>query len=347
MSIITNKEGKEYILKEALGGGAFGTVYEANDKHGNKYAIKQIIIKDPNHIQMFLNEINVLKKLSLSPNCHQDIVCIYDSIYDRFHNIIYVVMELIDGDTLYVGSIKPSEKLLKSCSETLSFIHSKKLVHRDIKPQNIMITKQGKIKFVDFGTGCSISEDPNIDICKGTAGTDRFLDPRFFIGEINTACRSSDIYALGATFYMLMTEENPPNYVLVDVYDQQGLYYEVLSKLETTKYSEKLKKIVGAMLNPGSKRPSSEEIITFLNGGELTLNGYDGPEICQTKISPIDKSMIDIIFESVLELKKTDEELELDVSTNEEYIKLAIDQFEEKGITVPEGTFDLVLKKLN
>ena len=168
--------GKHYLVTEKnLGKGSFGAVYEGYEiefmdknekkykKLPTKYAIKQLLLKQPPNferlssvekenvlsdmISMYKNEIKLYNKLSKSPHCYPGIVCIYDYYYNDFNKSFFIVMEYIDGKTLSELhiDIDKIEVFMKEMITILQYIHSKGILHRDIKPDNIMITKDGQL----------------------------------------------------------------------------------------------------------------------------------------------------------------------------------------------------------
>jgi len=333
--------GDKYILtKKYLGGGAFGSVFLGYDEHKNKYAIKQIVPQEGHDVNTFKNEINILKELSYYPKCNKHIVCLYD-VYITKAGVIYLVMELVDGAN--ISNSIPSENLLRQCAIALEYIHRKNIIHRDIKPENVMVTNNGVVKFVDFGTGCSITPLHNIDLCEKISGTRLFLDPQFLTQEIKTACKNSDIFSLGATFFELMTNGNPPAF---GAKNQAIVYEDIKDRINGTKYIRNLKTIVIAMMNPNGKlRPSTTDILNFLDTGSLNITGYT--KDCKDEKSPIikklsdspttkEKKLLDFIKKQALELKQEEfDELDGDVMTSdEEFINLALKNIQ-RSIDIP------------
>ena len=178
--IFTTAEGDSYIMtNDFIGGGGFGAVYigyriEINDKtykriDDKKYAIKSVLIKKPdnydllskkkqevvltNLVDAIKSEINLNKHISSNPHCDENIVCFYGHFYNDFNRTFYIVMEYIEGDTL--DKYKLTLQLLTDCVVTLDKLHRHGIIHRDIKPDNIMCTDDSKVKFIDLGIACS------------------------------------------------------------------------------------------------------------------------------------------------------------------------------------------------
>jgi serine/threonine protein kinase len=349
-NVIKCTKGTYTLTKKYLGGGAFGAVFEGFGTDNKKYAIKQIIVKDPSLKKFFLSEIQIMLKLSKSPNCNPSVVCVYDfsdqgasgatpsgAEATPSGGLIYIVMELVKGNIIH----KPSLEILYNCLLGLKYIHDNGILHRDIKPDNLLLTDDGNIKFIDFGTGCSINPDRRIQECEGVPGTRYFLDPLFFTGEIKTACKISDVYSLGMTFYSLMTGVLPPDYM----YGNREILYDKCKKLLfDTKYPEKLKKIVYLMINPSINRPTVEDLLVFLQTGKEVLSKDNSCSVSKTSVN----NTIDIektILKNARNIKQDDIELENDLERDEDYIKTSILQMKDKlGLLEPEKMFEKLRK---
>ena len=144
-----------YELFERIGEGGMSVVYKAKDKLLNRFVAIKILkpefINDHKFIDSFRRESQAAASLS-----HPNIVNIYD--VGREGNIHYIVMELIEGRTLseYIKAQGPMSypkviALSKQIAAALAFAHKNHIIHRDIKPQNIIISKEGKVKVTDFG----------------------------------------------------------------------------------------------------------------------------------------------------------------------------------------------------
>lgn len=266
--------------RNKLGGGGFGSVYLGEemkkiDDHefeptGKKVAIKQIILKKEDNIENAMNELHALYALSLhSKGCNKrtPFVCFYGSCYNDHNKILYLVMEKIDGIKLSeIDTENPDDvyRLFEKAIDGLEIFQKNHFVHRDIKPDNIMISYDGILKYVDFGLGCNSKIiKNNVFICRrgNSGGTERYIDPLFYIychknlGEY-TANHLSDIYALGASFYRLYFEL--PSY---ERGDPEENYRKVIENIEKSREIDKrLKNVLINMMNPYGKRPTAEEI---------------------------------------------------------------------------------------
>lgn len=204
--------GRYEILME-LGRGAMGTVYKGKDPKINRLlAIKTIRFSDEfdeNQLDeikdRFLTEAELAGKLS-----HPGVVSIYDVGED--YDLTYMAMEFLEGDDLdkycKKGSLLPIRKILDIVAETadaLEYAHNNGVIHRDIKPGNIMLLKNGKIKVTDFGIAKSMSSSKTRSGI--ILGTPNYMAPEQIMGRPIDA--RSDIFSLGSVFFQLLTGELP------------------------------------------------------------------------------------------------------------------------------------------
>lgn len=201
---------KRYRIIKVIGIGGMAVVFEAADllmrRNVAVKMLKDEINNDTQSVKRFINESKAVAMLS-----HPNIVNIYDvSVKD---DLKYIVMELVDGITLknYIlkkGSLSFHEiiSITEQILQALEHAHSKGIVHRDIKPQNIMMLKNGVIKVADFG----IAKLPNAETVTMTdkaIGTVFYISPEQASGK--PIDRRSDIYSLGVTMYEMATGRLP------------------------------------------------------------------------------------------------------------------------------------------
>lgn len=216
-------ENKYEILTE-IGRGGMSVVYLAMDRRLNKqWAIKEIKkqVNDANNeivIQSLITEANLMKKLD-----HPALPRIVDIIDHK--STLYVVMDYIEGNSLNKvleeqGAIEQKTVIewAKQLCDALDYLHHRTppIIYRDMKPANVMLNPDGKLKIIDFGIAREFKEQNVADtVCLGTRG---YAAPEQFGGRGQTDART-DIYSLGVTLYHLVTGRNPaePPYELYPI----------------------------------------------------------------------------------------------------------------------------------
>jgi Protein kinase domain len=202
--------GKYEIISE-IGRGAMGAVYKARDPLiGRLVALKTItsgMTAQANSLERFYQEARSAGALQ-----HPNIVTIYELGHEN--NTPFIAMEFIEGGSLdhlieqrQVLPLSVKLGYIVRVCEALSYAHSHSVVHRDIKPGNIMVTKEGVVKVVDFGiarlTDMSLTQ-PNMMI-----GSRAYMSPQLYKGE--RADARADIWAVGVTLYELLASQRPFN----------------------------------------------------------------------------------------------------------------------------------------
>ncbi len=202
-----------YKVLGKLGAGAMASVFKAKQLSLDRIvAIKVLPRKftgNPQFIERFYAEGRAAAQLN-----HPNIVQAYD--VGKAGDYHYFVMEYVEGTTVFdeiVKSKRYSEKdalvLISQVASALQHAHEKGLVHRDVKPKNIMITRDGTAKLADMGLARAISDVEAAEAEKGKAfGTPYYISPEQIRGEINIG-PPADIYSLGATFYHMVTGQVP------------------------------------------------------------------------------------------------------------------------------------------
>jgi len=207
--------GKYELLRE-IGAGSMGRVFLAQDTFTDtEVAIKlaEIVHNDTERgarrrSKLFLNEAKASGMLR-----HPNIIATHDAGVDGGQN--FIVMEYVPGArTLDAYCHKPdllaiSEvvKLIQECAVAFDYAHSKGIVHRDIKPKNIMISDAGEVKIGDFGVALIDRSDIEQTQVVGRLGSPRYMSPEQIIGD--TVTNQSDIFSLGIVLYELLTGVSP------------------------------------------------------------------------------------------------------------------------------------------
>jgi serine/threonine protein kinase len=199
-----------YEVIEKLGKGGMGKVYRVLDKKiDEEVALKllnQEIAADKKTIERFKNELKFTRKIS-----HRNVCRMYD--LSEMEGTSYITMEYVPGEDLksmirMMGQLSPERavSIAKQVCEGLAEAHRLGVVHRDLKPQNIMIDKEGNARIMDFGIARSLKEK-GITGAGVMIGTPEYMPPEQVEGE--EADQRSDIYALGVILYEMLTGKVP------------------------------------------------------------------------------------------------------------------------------------------
>ena len=197
-----------YELKEVIGTGGMAVVYKAQDHRLNRSVavkiLKSDLAEDAEFRRRFRDESQAVAMLS-----HPNIVSVYDVSRGE---IEYIVMELIDGITLkqYMqrrGKLNWREALhfITQIMRGLGHAHSRGIVHRDIKPQNVMILRDGSVKIADFGI--ARLESAQQTMTQQALGSVHYISPEQAKGDRTDA--RSDIYSAGVVLYEMLTNRLP------------------------------------------------------------------------------------------------------------------------------------------
>ncbi|WP_202079901.1 Stk1 family PASTA domain-containing Ser/Thr kinase [Caldalkalibacillus salinus] len=199
-----------YEVLDRVGGGGMAIVYKAKDELLNRIVALKILRPqyaiDDDFVNRFRREAQAAASLS-----HPNIVSIYDVGVEE--DVHYIVMELVEGWTLkeYIkehGPL-PSEdavSITKQIAEALEHAHHNQIIHRDIKPHNILINRDKKIKVTDFGIARAVSSS-TITHTGSVVGSVHYFSPEQAKGGITG--EKSDIYSLGVVLYEMVTGELP------------------------------------------------------------------------------------------------------------------------------------------
>ena len=202
----------KYLIRRAIGKGAMGVVYEGFDPVINRVVAIKTIKKDEldaeeaqEHAQRFLIEAKAAGRLN-----HKNIVGIYD--YGEEKGLSFIVMEFVRGKELksffaarHPFPLSQIVRLMGELLEALGYSHSRGVVHRDVKPDNIFVTEEGSLKLGDFGVA---RIDTTSKTHAGTLlGTPSYMAPEQIRGEAADA--RADLYAAGVILYQFLVGERP------------------------------------------------------------------------------------------------------------------------------------------
>lgn len=202
--------GNRYEILEKIGNGGMATVYKAQDTVLKRYVAVKVLREEFTTDEEFIRRFNT-EAQSAASLAHQNIVSIYDVGMED--NIYYIVMELIQGKTLKqiidedgVLPWKWSLNIAIQIASALEVAHKNNIVHRDIKPHNIIITEDGIAKVTDFGIAKAVSNS-TITAFGTTIGSVHYFSPEHARGGYTDA--KSDLYSLGVVMYEMLTGRVP------------------------------------------------------------------------------------------------------------------------------------------
>jgi serine/threonine protein kinase len=206
---------ERYEVKEKIGQGGFGAVYRVFDRNMEVdkalKVIPEVIVSDKEAMFDLQKEAKTMISLN-----HANIVRVYD--FHQSGSIKYIDMEYVDGKTLtevkldYPNKQVPEAKvkeLAVKIADGLAYAHSKGVIHKDIKPQNVMLTKDGDVKIMDFGIAETVRTSMSRIQNTTSSGTLVYMSPEQIRGK--DVGKESDIYSFGAMLYELLSG-HPPFY---------------------------------------------------------------------------------------------------------------------------------------
>jgi serine/threonine-protein kinase len=201
-----------YQLDRALGSGGMAIVYLAHDRELDRVvAVKRLadnLAHDRSFRDRFLREAQLAAPLS-----HPNVVRVYDFGHDP-DGRPFIVMEYVEGGSLAEalardGALSPARVLAvaRDCCAGLAYAHAAGLVHRDLKPQNLLLDPDCRVKIADFGIARTLDDGTSLTLTGSVLGTAGYLAPEQAGGEQVTA--AADIYGLGVTLHQLATGTMP------------------------------------------------------------------------------------------------------------------------------------------
>lgn len=198
-----------YTTESVLGKGGMATVYLAVQKSLSRHValkvMKQVLVADEDFCRRFLNEGRLIAQLS-----HPNIVTVHDiGTADGIH---YLAMTYLPGGTL-LNKIRDglplgqTIEIMRSLTDALAYAHRQGIIHRDIKPGNILFTHSGKPVLTDFGIAKSLGSETQLTSTGMAMGSVKYMSPEQALGE--AVDNRSDLYSLGVLFWLMLTGEFP------------------------------------------------------------------------------------------------------------------------------------------
>ena len=275
----TNDELKEFDFEEykiitQIGQGTFGKIYLVQNKNGEPFSMKKIVLSEELDVKSVINEYKMCYKLK-----HENIIKIlgiYNNKLDKTTYVVYVLMEvgLTDWDkeirSYKERNIKYNEndlyQIIKQLTSVLSFLQKRNISHRDIKPQNILVFKDKIYKMADFGEAKQM-ENLNFSLANNSLrGTELYMSPLLFNGlrtgrvDVKHNLYKSDVYSLGLSLLYASTTDTKSLYDIrqfIDMKEVNAYLKKVLGK----KYSNKFIDLLRLMLEIHEKnRPDFIEL---------------------------------------------------------------------------------------
>jgi serine/threonine-protein kinase len=199
-----------YRLEAKLGSGGMSTVYLARDQTLDRQVAVKVMHREmseqADQLERFRQEARAVAKLS-----HPNVVSVIDAGEDGGHP--YIVFEYVEGETLKQrvnrsGALDPQEAIAYAIeiARGLSVAHARKMVHRDIKPQNILIDAEGRAKLTDFGISRQLEQD-GMTVTGRVLGTTDYVAPEQAMGR--PVDPRSDVYSLGVVLYEMLVGQVP------------------------------------------------------------------------------------------------------------------------------------------
>ena len=202
----------DYGLLEEIGRGGQGVVYRARQKSLNRTVALKVIGLGPwateTHLKRFRREAEAAASLE-----HSSIVPIYE-VGER-DGQCYFSMKFIEGGQLDEVvrrepiSIRRAVELIAKVARTVHYAHEHGILHRDIKPGNILLDGKGEPHLTDFGLARLVEADSTVTRTLEVLGTPSYMAPEQAAGETTKLCKATDVYGLGAVFYQLLTGHPP------------------------------------------------------------------------------------------------------------------------------------------
>ena len=216
MALVPGSTAGPYRIVEPLGRGGMATVYRAYEPALDRYVALKVLprefLHDPGFAERFQREAKALARLE-----HPNIVPIYNYDIDEGEGIPWMAMRLVAGGALsqVLKSGRPrlpfarSVEILRGVADALDYAHGKGIVHRDVKPQNVLLDAEGRVYLADFGIAKMLEASGGLTATGMITGTPQYMAPEQATGT--KAGPAADVYALGIVTYEMFTGHTPFN----------------------------------------------------------------------------------------------------------------------------------------
>jgi len=248
--MLTTLEGiqfQQYQIQRLLARGGMSTVYLATDKHSQQeVAIKMVHGSHVDNSERFQREIEIVRTLA-----HEHILPVLDSgTYDDW---FYMVMPYVEHGTLQERTEKqlltPDEAgvILEQVADALQYAHDKGIIHRDMKPTNVLLRDDNFAYLADFGVAKALDEDNSLTRTGAMIGTPKYMAPELAFEPASTL---SDVYALGVLLYQMLTGRVP---------------FDGVTPLQTLQKHMQEQPVPPSLLNPAISNSIEQIILCAMN----------------------------------------------------------------------------------
>lgn len=293
--------GNRYEIIEKVGSGGMATVYKARDTILNRYVAVKVLRDEFTTDEEFIKRFNT-EAQSAARLTHPNIVSVFD--VGQEYNIYYIVMELIQGKTLKQiiseeGALpwKWTVNIAIQICSALEMAHRNGIVHRDIKPHNIIITEDGIAKVTDFGIAKAVSNS-TITAFGTTIGSVHYFSPEHARGGYTDA--KSDIYSLGVVMYEMITGKVPFD---ADTPVSVALKHIQEEPIEPIKLNSRVPEAVNQIILKAMKKDTSERYASatdMMKDLSLALKNPTGTFVEQKENTGAFTKVIPTISENII-----------------------------------------------